>query len=445
MPTNLKFLLIGEVYTDVHLQLTIELKNMLRLGGIFHSARAFHANKTDYSLAFISPSYLSNTICSWADQLHATACSQIGEIKESPNVILISDTVEAGDQGYNDLLRSQSNTELWKDELREIIEREAPTDILVYPGKYEFRELIPIFNVISCRLHLDLQYDNEDIISALDDINEIETFITSTSSTYFKDSCTGESAKLADIVNTGKAKSVLLKENRGGSRYYRESTWVASPAFQIETAHSVGVGDCFNALFISKYYQGSTSEIALRHASYSSAWYASTWEHEKFCDLMNYLPSDNEISDLKGTEIHWEERTNYHIYIAAPDFPDVDVSWIEKLYDSLKYHNFVPHRPVLENGLITGSEPDEQQLEAYNNDLLLLENCSILVAVLLNDDPGTYVEIGWMAAKGKPVILFDPNRSAKNLFLRKSVNKICYSLGEVIDSVFEYASEKKGW
>ncbi|GIO61582.1 nucleoside 2-deoxyribosyltransferase [Paenibacillus cineris] len=443
MQTNIKFLLVGEVYTDVHLQTKVEMKNMLRLGGIFHSARAFHAHKIDYSLAFISPSYLTKSIHSWANQLQATSCCQIGEIKECPNVIFIADSLEAGDQGYNDLLRDQCETELWRDELKQIIEIESPTDILVYPGKYELSELFQILNEFPCRVHLDLQYDNENVINTLENQTELETFIISTSSNYFKDTCSGKSLMLADVVILGKAKSILLKENRGGSRYYRGSEWVAAPAFQVETAHSVGVGDCFNAVFLSKYYQGIRSEVALRLASYSSAWYASTWKHEEFCDLMNCLPSDNEISELKGTEIHWEERSGHHIYIAAPDFPDVDVSWIQKLYESLKYHNFTPHRPVIENGLITGGEPDYQQLEAYNNDLLLLEDCSILVAVLLNDDPGTYVEIGWMAAKGKPTILFDPYRLAKNLFLRKTVNKICYSLGEVIDTVYDYASGVK--
>ncbi|MBB6670068.1 nucleoside 2-deoxyribosyltransferase [Cohnella nanjingensis] len=438
----MKFLVIGEVYTDVHLQAKIEEKNIVRLGGIFHSARALHAHKIDYSLAYISPSYLSNSISYWAAHLCATSYHQVGEILDCPNVIFIADSVEAGDQGYNDILKDQHRVELSLDALRNVIQTELPTDIILYPGKFPLDVVVQIIREFSCRFHIDCQYGKDQILELLDIESGIETFIISTSSSYFNEDCLGEIQRVSPLVDSGKVKSILLKENRGGSRYYKDSVWVGAPAYPVETAHSVGVGDCFNVVFLSNYYRGNAVNSSLRLASYSSAWYASTWRHEEFCSLIDNLPSVSEIMELKGNQLHWEERKLQHIYIAAPDFPDIDVSWIEKLYDALQYHNFTPHRPVRENGLIRGDEPDSQQLESYHNDLLLLNQCSILIAVLLNDDPGTYVEIGWMAAKGKPAILFDPTKSARNLFLRKTANRICYTLGEVIDAVYEYTSSK---
>ena len=59
------------------------------------------------------------------------------------------------------------------------------------------------------------------------------------------------------------------------------------------------------------------------------------------------------------------------------------------------------------------------------------------MAVILNDDPGTYVEIGWMAKSGKPVIIFDPYENVRNLFLKKTATFVTSSINEVIDLVFE--------
>jgi nucleoside 2-deoxyribosyltransferase len=434
----MKFLLIGEVYTDVHLHSYEEDKNILRLGGIFHSARALHAHSVEYSLAYISPSYLKASISKWAQQLCATSLYHVGEINGCPNVIFISDSVEAGDQGYNDILYKQFETEMSNELIDRAFNSELPTDIILYPGKFSMDYLISNIQNYSYRLHIDCQYGVDQVIELLEKGIEIETFIISTSSKYFQDICLGSSAVLATLVDTGKVKSVLLKENRGGARYYRDSIWTGTPAFPMVTAHSVGVGDCFNSAFLSYFYAEKDVQISLRNASYSAAWYASTWKHEEYCEMINNLPSENEIKELKGIELSWETRKKQHVYIAAPDFPDVDTLWVDKLYEALQYHNFSPHRPIQENGLINGVEPDHQQLEVYNKDILLLEKCSVLVAVLLNDDPGTYVEIGWMAAKGKPTILFDPSMSARNLFLRKTVSRICFTLGEVIDAIYEY-------
>ena len=58
--------------------------------------------------------------------------------------------------------------------------------------------------------------------------------------------------------------------------------------------------------------------------------------------------------------------------------------------------------------MITGEESEGKQLEVFAKDLNILIECSLLVAVLINDDPGTYVEIGWMANGSKATILSDP-------------------------------------
>lgn len=436
MPNNEKSLLIiGEVFIDVHLD---KVPIINRLGGIFHSARALHSLSKKYALAAIAPSYLNDSIHKFGNNLGAVSCSIIGEMKNVPNVMLIKDSTESGKQGYEDILRCQVETSIDVTTLKNIIDEFNPTDILIYPGKYNLIDLCPALVSFSGGIHIDFQYENH-YLESFSQIVNIQTIILSTSSATFINTCKGNLEYLNRLLE-GKTKGVLLKENRGGSRYYDyvNDNWIIAPAFLVPTAHSVGVGDCFNSVFITSDEDINTS---LRLASYAASWYASTFDHNTFVSNVQGiydLELKESIKIMLGTRLSWEDRAHQHIYIAGPDFPHIDTKWIQTISDNLAYHNFVPHRPVRENGIIHGDETETVQMQVYSKDLELLEKCSLLIAVLLNDDPGTYVEIGWMARFNKPTILFDPYHRASNLFLKKTVTKICYTPVEVIDAVFQY-------
>lgn len=437
MQNKSKFLVIGEVFTDVHLSEVKDTNRLIRLGGVFHTARSMDALKVPYDLAYIAPTYLKDSIEDFSKQLNVSLLVKIGEVEGSPNIMLISDSLEIANQGYNDLLRNNSKIDLKFGELKSLLQNNQYSDVIIYPGKYSLIDLLGFIKEYKLSIHIDFQYGLEDLNIWLESAVRLTTFIISTSSSYFLEECLGSLETLMKKIGINKSDSILLKENRGGSRYFSGGEIICTPAFLTETVHSVGVGDCFNSVFLNNKRVGKEDKIALKIASYSASWYSSTWDHESFKKAMENLPQDRELDQLSGTLLAWEERKEKHIYIAAPDFPDIDTRWIERLFDALTYHNFSPHRPVKENGLIRGDEPINKQMEAYNKDVILLEKCSILIAVLLNDDPGTYVEIGWMAAKNKNTILFDPNKQSRNLFLKKTVTQICYTLDDVIKVVFD--------
>jgi queuosine biosynthesis protein QueC len=438
--SNFKCLIIGEVYTDVHLDLK---NNPLRLGGIFHSARAFDSIGCEFGLAVISPRYLYGSVNKFGEALNASEISFIGEITGAPNVITIQESAENGEQGYNDILMEQAETEVNSEELELLINQYQPTDILIYPGKYEIENLFTVLKSFSGRIHIDIQYKVDDVYNMLKNNVDIETIILSTSSSLFKENKYSKDHLVFSSYLT-KAKSILLKENRGGSSYYDVllKEWIEAPAFRTDTIHSVGVGDCFNSYFLYHKHNQVSIENSLKAASYNSMLYASTLDYNEFKALSSYLDI-KDVDTLIGNRISWEERNNKHIYIAGPDFPDVDTTLIKKLHENLLYHNFCPHRPIMENGLITGSESIKEQEDAFQADLALLEKSSLLIAVILNDDPGTYVEIGWMAKAGKPVIIFDPYKQVRNLFLKKSATHIAHSMNEVIDLVYEIYGQQK--
>lgn len=130
-----------------------------------------------------------------------------------------------------------------------------------------------------------------------------------------------------------------------------------------------------------------------------------------------------------------KEAKNIHIYLAGPDFPHIDTRWIDELETLLQDEGYIPHRPIKENGLFTGNETDEEQQLIFEKDVELLEQADMLIAVMINDDPGTYVEVGWVAKAGKPVILFDPDHRVRNLFLARSADAVVHSIEEMSNIV----------
>lgn len=427
-----RFLVIGEVYTDVHLDIA---ETPLRLGGIFHSARAFDTVNANYALAAIAPKYLINNIYKYGEILNSTETIIVGEMNGSPNVITIQESAENGKQGYNDILKDAAEVTFHQEKLEQIINEYKPTDILIYPGKYKIKDIIPEIMKFNGDLHIDVQYGTECLHEMVMNNIKFSTIILSTSSTLFEKNF----FSIYSLVNSSLQKntdSFLLKENRGGSTYYNTTSqeWFEAPAFKTETVHSVGVGDCFNAIFLT---QRNTKEynLSLKIASYIAMTYASTLNYEKFKGLIENLDF-TEIETLPAKRLSWDQRKKHHIYIAGPDFPHIDTTLIKELHENLEYHNFIPHRPVIENGVIVGNEPAQIQQQVYQKDIKLLEMSSVLIAVILYDDPGTYVEIGYMAKSNKPIILFDPYKQVNNLFLKKSVDYIVHSMNEVIDTLY---------
>lgn len=432
MQNNKRILIIGEVYTDNHVD-----QNIVRLGGIFHSARALSAIKENYALAAILPSYLVKDFEHYSTKLNAISAKVIGEIKYSPNIININESKEISSQGYQDILRDQAKIELNIEKLHEQILEFKPTDIVIYPGKYDLQNILKqlIKQDENLKIHIDFQY-SQPLTNLLNIIDQkIETIILSTSSDLYKE--VGSTilslitSKINDIANF-----ILLKENRGGSTLINTSTQeiIEAPAYLVINKHSVGIGDCYNVVYISFIDRYSHAD-AMKLASYYSSEYAVTYDYELFEENIE-LTSIKEILALKGVRLPWDIRDEKHIYIAGPDFPNKDRRYFEELECALKYHNFVPHRPIIENGLYTGQEEYHIQQQIYNNDLKLLEKADLMIAILLDNDPGTLVEIGWMNKKGKPIILFDPFNIAHNLFLKKSVTSIAKTMDEVIYQVF---------
>lgn len=431
-----KILIIGEIFIDTHLDIIDVNGPLVRLGGIFHSARACAAIGIEYALAYYAPDYLEEDINHFSCILKTKGCYRLGEVKNTPNVMLINESKETGDQGYYNIVKDQARFNETGD-IKQIIDRVGPTDILIYPGRYNTNELIKGLDGFAGRIHIDFHYDSEGILS--DTEIKITTIILSTSSSLFKEQCCGKLERILGYFEPYMIDFLLVKENRGGSYCYsfKEKKIYESPAYYVPTMHSVGVGDAYNSVFISHYFE-LDHEKRMRLASLCAARYAETMCYDKFESNVSVILKDmDELITLKGVRLSWEERKSKNIYLAAPDFPNINTKLLDKLAECLNYHNFVARLPIRENGLVKTSMSIEEQLKIYHKDIELIETCDLLIAVLLFNDPGTLVELGMFKQSSKPTIIFDPYNICDNMFVKHTPTLMCRTIGEVIDGTYQ--------
>lgn len=432
-----KILIIGEVYVDQHLDIIENGYSTSRLGGIFHAARSCDALNMEYALAYYAPNYLVKDIEKFGiDVLRASNVYCLGNVDKAPNVMLIGQSDESGNQLYENILCRQAEY-ISILPLMQVLDDFTPTDIIIFPGRYGNARILSELSDYEGKIYIDMNYDCDDIL----DLNsiKIQTVFLSTSSTsyekFFKETSYDN---LITYFRKKNVSQLLIKENRGGSWLYDFSgkTSYEAPAHIGTTIHSVGVGDVYDIAFMSEIL-GSNIADNMAFAAWVSSLYAKTIQQEIFKENTELIVQNiQEFTDMEGIRVPWNERVNYPIYMAAPDFDYVDTKKLDVLEESLLYHNFKPRRPIQENGQVNKDMDINEERAIFAEDMRLLSECKIMIATLLYNDQGTLVEIGNYQANGKPIILYDPYLKLDNTFLKNSCTYYCKTKSQVIDAVF---------
>jgi nucleoside 2-deoxyribosyltransferase len=431
--------LLGQALVDVTMG-ELGKPPKMRLGGVAHAARALWALEESYSVGFIAPRYLERQATDFFVAHHATAGHPIGTVDGAPNVILVEHPTEAGPQGYELLLRDEHAVVLDVARIQALLETPTISDVLAFPDPAYLPELGPQIGSHGWRLHLDLDGDYTSL-AALGIETPIETAILSTSSNTFLESYGADVSLIRSALDPLVARAFLFKENRGGSRLFVGDTTLSTPAQVRPVVHSVGVGDCFDAVFVVL-RQRHDDGAALAYASAIAAEYASTSHPDLFKTAVaaTMLIPPDEIVQMAGVELPWESRREIQVYVAAPDFDYVDRRPIDELSEALSYHGFSPRLPVRENGQLGDGASAAERRRVVKSDLVLLEGCDLLVAVLLYNDPGTLMEVGIAIQRQCPVVVYDPYGIAENAMLTALPYKVSRSLDAVIAAIFEQAS-----
>ena len=434
---NRKILIIGEVYVDQHLDIIENGYSTSRLGGIFHAARSCDALNIEYALAYYAPDYLVKDVEKFGvDVLRANSVFRLGKVDKAPNVMLIGQSDESGNQLYENILGRQAEYVSMLP-LMQVLDNFKPTDIIIFPGRYGNARILSDLSDYEGKIHIDMNYDCDDILD-LDTI-KIQTVFLSTSSTSFEEFFKENSYdNLITYFGKKSVAQLLIKENRGGSWLYdfREKTSYEAPAHIGETIHSVGAGDVYDIAFMSERV-GTNISDNMAFAAWMSSLYAQTIQQEKFKENVELIIQNiYDFVEMEGIRVPWNVRVNYPIYMAAPDFDYVDTEKLDILEASLLYHNFKPRRPIQENGQVNKDMDMSEERAIFAKDMDLLSECKIMIATLLYNDQGTLVEIGNYQASGKPIILYDPYLKLDNMFLKNSCTYYCKTKSQVIDAVF---------
>jgi nucleoside 2-deoxyribosyltransferase len=426
--------LVGDILVDVTLKNNSEDLKM-RLGGIVHSARALWAISSNYSIGYISPDYLDTRISDYLNHLNNPPLFKIAKTLNAPNIILIEEAREVGNQGYELILREEIKYEY--------INFKFPKcdSILLTSGQYGIKSILE--KVDKTPVSLELANVSFKDLEELD--FKFKNIYISTSSEIFQTFIRENEFNFKTFASQFKffCEVLVFKENRGGTRLYN---FVEDKVYQVSSQtkpiqHSVGVGDVFNAIYESDIFNDIQRNLSF--ASFVAMEYASTTFPQNFKNSVKQLLNieiDN-LVNLKGVILNWERRKNINIYIAAPDFDFEDTNLIDTLVNSLVYHNFKPRRPIKENGQVKEDDTPEQKQQIYYEDLKILNECDILIGILLYNDPGTLVEIGIASERQIPVLLYDPYNIAKNCMLIHSCNVVTNSMDEILSEVFILSSK----
>ena len=434
---------MGQVMVDVHLG--ADASERIILGGAMHATRALCALGVTQYLYFISPSYLDDHIARMAREYIITDCLKVGNVSGCPNLLLIQESTEAGPQGYMSPLEPYHATTSDLKDFEKSLNENGLTDIFIFAGGFDLSGVLQICGKFEIRVHIDASYGPKN----MDEFGALRRAVTcialSTSSDSFLNEFKSDPSGLATAY-LEHSESVLFKENRGGARLFVSGQKPTRAAAQVRPViHSVGVGDCYNVVFAVA-RQSHNDAIAMAMASMVAAEYAVTTNFKTFKASAEAVLSlaEETVRDLKGVSLPWERRKDINIYIAAPDFSRVDRRPLKKLEEALRYHNFTPRLPVQENGEAAPTETQTRKQALFEADVRLLDQCQIMVAVLLFHDPGTYVEMGMAAARKIPVIVYDPYSISSNLMVTQLPEAISHRLDDVIAEVFISAGKIDG-
>lgn len=433
--------LIGQVFVDfVH---SMNSEPMMRLGGIMHAARALWAMGEPFGFAYVAPDYLKDDAEEFAVRYGASHVRHIGTISRCPNVVLVGEGKEVGSQRYEYLLRDQSSCAFRADVLDEIVAAGDFTEFLLFPGGFPMQAALGPLSKCGADIFADINFVKHELgeLSTLG--RKFSSLILSTSSDLFREAFAGDATRMN--AELGKyADAVLLKENRGGSRFFQTGGGDVHsvPAHVRRVLHSVGVGDFFDAVFVGQRPLHGV-KAALAYSSLAAAEYASHFDDAAVLESVKAVLSigPDDIQKLGGVVLPWERRRRIDIYLAAPDFDYVDTTPLDGIADALAYHNFSPRRPVKENGQARPTTSQSEKIRMAEADLRLLGDCKLVVAVLLYDDPGTLIEIGIAVEKKIPTIVFDPFARAENLMLTELPVLVSSDPDKVIAEVFIQAAK----
>lgn len=205
------------------------------------------------------------------------------------------------------------------------------------------------------------------------------------------------------------AEVVVIKNGAKGAIVFYNDSYEIIPVFETHKVWSIGSGDVFSAVFAWKWIVEKLNPIeAAMFASKSVADFCETQQ-------LPLVDSNNRHNPIVSRDIN-------RVYIASPFFTVSDKLFVNEIRNLLIEFGNEVFSPMHDLGLLDDKASKTQMDEARNRDLLEIEKCDTILAVLSGNDPGTIFEIGYAIAKGKRLIILAENYKEADLFMFKDIN-----------------------
>ena len=244
----------------------------------------------------------------------------------------------------------------------------------------------------------------------------------------------GEAYQLTQLTDVGErgqylltqgVEVVIIKQGSAGATVFTAHETTHVPAYRTSTVWPIGSGDIFSAIFAHYWMEGRQSPaIAAGAASLATAYYCQTQAPT--------IPRETaELHNLHLPELPTTGHRRKNIYLAGPFFTMAERWLINESRRALSHTGNDVFSPLHD----VGHGP---AANVVKEDLLALDQCDVVFAIIDGLDSGTLFEVGYARAKGTPVVAFVQNETAENL-------KMLEGSGCVISTDFSTAVYNINW
>lgn len=190
--------------------------------------------------------------------------------------------------------------------------------------------------------------------------------------------------------------SLVIKCGAKGAVVFHseEDTGTIVPAFKTSHVWPIGSGDVFTTVFAYYWFNGTRPEESAWKASQAAAIYCETTAYE---DIARILTEGGEYAPIVP-------QKQGMVYLAGPFFTLSEKMFIAEcrnLLTAMGVHVFSPFHDVGEG----------KAEEVAPKDIVALNDCDCVFAIVDGLDSGTLFEIGYAVAQGKRVVAYVENET----------------------------------
>ena len=223
------------------------------------------------------------------------------------------------------------------------------------------------------------------------------------------------------LRDTEHAEVVIIKDGPRGALVFAQDGVHRVPAYFTQHVFSIGSGDIFSAVFAFEWMINSAGPVeAASAASLATAWYC---QHTNL-PLPEPIPTDFHL----GPRLYSGDGRKRQVYLAGPFFNLMQHLCIKEVRNCLYAQGLNVFSPFHDVGVTGGMSTIAQA------DLLGLEKCDLVFAILDGHDPGTVFEIGYARAKGIPVVILVGDKDPVHLTMFQGTG--CHVFNDLASAVY---------